>query len=357
MFLVNLFVFLIFNELEKTSQVIGLMYFYAKLRSYRMWGSIKQIPLLGQFLILIGLYLIGEYVFLMLAIGLIDRIYPQMDFMSFVTNMNNITSADQVTQPQTDALKIYQFITSFGRFVCVALIFIYISGEKFITYLQLNKKLKFSSVLLILLLFFASVSVISLINEWNQNLHFPSGMSDAEASLRKMEDQAKIFSDVFLNTTTVSGLIINILLIGVLAAVGEEIFFRGLLQNLFLKGIGNAHIAIWLSAFLFSFIHFQFFGFFPRMLLGAMLGYLFYWSGSLWAAILAHFINNVVSVIAYYLVNIGAVDENMAEQSSVVAALVSVPFVVILLIVFKRNEKVNLASDGAGLDDGVLDNG
>jgi len=322
-----------------------------------MWGSIKHIHWIGQLFILIGLYLIGEYVFLMLAIGLIDRIYPDMNFMAFVTNMNNITSAEQVTDRQADALKIYQFITSFGRFVCVALLFIYFSGEKFISYLQLNKKLKFSSAILILLLFFASVSVISLINEWNQNLHFPSSMADVETGMRKMEDQAKIFSDVFLNTASVSGLILNILLIGVLAAVGEEIFFRGLLQNLFLKGIGNAHVAIWLSAFLFSFIHFQFFGFFPRMLLGAMIGYLFYWSGSLWAAILAHFINNTVSVVAYYLVNIQLVDENMAEQSSVVAALVSVPFVILLLIVFKRNEKVNLASDGAGLDDGVLDNG
>ena len=182
-------------------------------------------------------------------------------------------------------------------------------------------------------------------------------MKDAEISMRKMEDQAQIFSEVFLNTATIQGLIINILLIGVLAAVGEEIFFRGLLQNLFLKGTGNAHVAIWISAFLFSFIHFQFFGFFPRMLLGAMIGYLFYWSGSLWAAILAHFINNAVSVVAYYLVNTGVVEENVAEQSNIVAALISVPLVIILLIIFKRNEKVNLAGNGTGLDDGVLDNG
>ena len=322
-----------------------------------MWGSIKQIPWLGQFLILIGLYLIGEYVFLMLAIGLIDMIYPGINFMEFITSMNNITSADQVTAQQADALKIYQFITSFGRFLCVALFFLYLMGENIISYLQLNKKLKFNSAIYILLLFFASVSVISIINEWNQNIPFPADMKDAEISMRKMEDQAQIFSEVFLNTATIQGLIINILLIGVLAAVGEEIFFRGLLQNLFLKGTGNAHVAIWISAFLFSFIHFQFFGFFPRMLLGAMIGYLFYWSGSLWAAILAHFINNAVSVVAYYLVNTGVVEENVAEQSNLVAALISVPLVIILLIIFKRNEKVNLAGNGTGLDDGVLDNG
>ena len=322
-----------------------------------MWGSIKHIHWIGKLFILIGVYLIGEYVFLMLAIGLINVIYPGIDFMEFITSMQNITSADQVSKTQADALKIYQFITSFGRFLCVALFFLYLMGENIISYLQLDKKLKFKSAIYVLLLFFASVSVISVINEWNMNLHFPANMADAEAGMRKMEDQATIFSEVFLNTNTVSGLIINILLIGVLAAVGEEIFFRGLLQNLFLKGTNNHHVAIWLAAFLFSFIHFQFFGFFPRLLLGAMIGYLFYWSGSLWAAILAHFINNTVSVIAYYLVNIKVVDENFAEESSVVAALISVPLVVFLLIAFKRNEKINLASNGAGLDDGVFDNG
>ncbi len=321
-----------------------------------MRGSIKEIPWLGQFLILIGLFLIGEFVFFMLAVGVIDKIYPNANFTEFVNSMDK-TSAEQVTSEQINALKIYQFITSFGRFICVALFFLYLKGVNIISYLQLNKKLKFSTTIYILLLFFASVSVVSIINEWNQNIPFPASMKDTEESMRELEERAKIFSEVFLNTTSISGLIFNILLIGVLAAVGEEIFFRGLLQNLFLKGTGNAHVAIWLSAFLFSFIHLQFFGFFPRMLLGAMIGYLFYWSGSLWAAILAHFINNAVSVVAYYLVNIQVVDENMAEQTSVVAALVSVPFVVLLLIVFKRNEKVNLATNGTGLDDGIHDNG
>ncbi len=322
-----------------------------------MWGSIKYIPWVGQLLILVGLFLIGEFVFLMLAMGLIDQIYPDINFVEFMTSKNNITSTDQVSADQANALKIYQFITSFGRFICVAMFFLYLMGENIISYLHLNKKLKFSSAIYILLLFFASVSVVSLINEWNQNLTFPANMQDAEASMREMEERGKVFTEVFLNTTSISGLIFNLLLIGVLAAVGEEIFFRGLLQNLFLKGTGNAHVAIWVSAFLFSFIHLQFFGFFPRLLLGAMIGYLFYWSGSLWAAILAHFINNAVSVVAYYLVNIELVDENMAERSSVAAALVSVPFVVFLLYIFKRNEKVNLAGNGTGLDDGVLDNG
>ncbi len=60
-------------------------------------------------------------------------------------------------------------------------------------------------------------------------------------------------------------------------------------------------MGIWVSAILFSALHMQFYGFFPRMLLGAFFGYLLLWSGSLWLPIIAHFVNNCVAVIFYYL--------------------------------------------------------
>lgn len=65
----------------------------------------------------------------------------------------------------------------------------------------------------------------------------------------------------------------------------------------------NPHVAIWIAAFIFSAIHFQFFGFVPRMLLGALFGYLYYWSGNLWIPMLAHFFNNGIQIVAMYYVN------------------------------------------------------
>ena len=112
------------------------------------------------------------------------------------------------------------------------------------------------------------------------------------------------------------GLFINLLMIAIIPAIGEEFFFRGLLQRIFSNWVRNTHWGIIISAFLFSAIHMQFYGFFPRFLLGAMFGYLFVWSGSLWLPVLAHFINNSLAVIAYYLVSIRVLDEKVVNIGS-----------------------------------------
>ncbi|MEL7006274.1 MAG: CPBP family intramembrane glutamic endopeptidase, partial [Bacteroidota bacterium] len=95
--------------------------------------------------------------------------------------------------------------------------------------------------------------------------------------------------------------LVAIIVIAVIPAIGEEIVFRGMLQNELHTASKNAHVAIWVSAIIFSAIHMQFFGFFPRLLLGALFGYLYYWSGNLIIPILAHFINNGFSLVLVYL--------------------------------------------------------
>ena len=89
----------------------------------------------------------------------------------------------------------------------------------------------------------------------------------------------------------------------ILPAVGEELLFRGLLQQKLFSCFKNIHISIWITAFLFSALHLQFFGFFPRFLLGALLGYMFYWSGSLWLPIIAHFTNNALALLMSFFIS------------------------------------------------------
>ena len=92
-----------------------------------------------------------------------------------------------------------------------------------------------------------------------------------------------------------------------------------MLQQSLTKRIKNVHVAVLLSAFIFSFIHFQFYGFLPRMFLGILLGYMFYVSGSLWTSILMHFVNNGSLVVLYYLNNKGLVNvdvEHFGETES-----------------------------------------
>jgi hypothetical protein len=145
------------------------------------------------------------------------------------------------------------------------------------------------------------MAVNSVFIEWNAELDFPDAASDFEEWAREREDTATELTRFLTNFGSTGELILALVIIAVLPAIGEEVVFRGLIQNELYRGTKNIHISIWFAAFLFSAIHFQFFGFVPRLLLGALFGYLYYWSGNLWLAILAHFVNNAVSVMALYL--------------------------------------------------------
>jgi membrane protease YdiL (CAAX protease family) len=91
------------------------------------------------------------------------------------------------------------------------------------------------------------------------------------------------------------------------------LLFRGLLQRLIREWLGNVHVAVFISAFLFSALHMQFFGFLPRMMLGIMFGYLFVWTGSLWVPVFAHFVNNGSAVVVSYLGQRGVPGGNYEE--------------------------------------------
>jgi len=151
--------------------------------------------------------------------------------------------------------------------------------------------------------------------------------------------QLEEFTLKLVNVHSISDLLFNFLLIAVIAGLGEELFFRGILQKIFSEW-RNAVLAIWLAAFVFSAIHLQFYGFFPRMLLGAFFGYLLYWSGNLWLPILAHTINNGLAVIFYYLKFNGyqVVDiDTIGTNETVYLGVISAVLTAICIILLRRN--------------------
>ena len=133
--------------------------------------------------------------------------------------------------------------------------------------------------------------------KWNDGVVFPTALSGLEAKFRAMEESARSVTDTFLAGEGIGDLFINIAIVGVAAAVVEEVFFRGGLQQLLVKWFGNGHVAVWVTAFVFSAIHLQFYGFIPRLFMGAILGYLFYYSRNLWVPIFYHLVNNATVVI------------------------------------------------------------
>lgn len=164
----------------------------------------------------------------------------------------------------------------------------------------LNKGLSVQQSLIAFLFAVAALPMISMLADWNNGIELPSFLASVEEMMRQMEEQAKVLTERFLQTSSVGMMVANLFVMALLPAICEEMMFRGWLQRVLGKSV-NYHTAIWVSAFVFSAIHFQFYGFIPRMLIGAALGYLYHYTGSLWASILAHFVNNAAAVVIAFL--------------------------------------------------------
>jgi membrane protease YdiL (CAAX protease family) len=128
-----------------------------------------------------------------------------------------------------------------------------------------------------------------------------------------LEIESEKILDAFTSTRTIPGLLVNLFMIGIIAAVGEELIFRGLIQRILSAWIRNAHIAILITAFLFSSFHFQFLSFLPRFILGIILGYLMYLGKSIWYPIIAHFVNNTLGVVYYFFYSRGGAEDLWEE--------------------------------------------
>lgn len=155
-----------------------------------------------------------------------------------------------------------------------------------------------------LCLFVSAVPFLNAVIDWNESVRLPGSMAGLERTLREFEENAAASSSVLLDTSTVSGLVSGIIVIGILTGLCEEIFFRGALQRT-LQGENKSgvavHASVWGAAFIFSVMHFQFFGFVPRLLLGALFGYMYAWSGSIWLPATAHALNNSLVVVTAWL--------------------------------------------------------
>jgi uncharacterized protein len=236
-----------------------------------------------------------------------------------------INQPDFLSDPKgTGLLKFFQAINQIGIFVVPAFIFGYLVNRRSLRYLQLDRRFSFSILALSLILIIVSIPLINLLVEFNEQMQLPRFLSNVEKWMRNAEDQAKLLTEVFLKVDTVTGLLVNLFIVAFLASLGEELLFRGVILRLFRELFGNIHLAVILSAVLFSALHMQFYGFLPRTLLGILFGYLFIWSGSLWIPIILHFVFNGISVVAAYLYETGSIQTDFesfgSNQDSLVVA-------------------------------------
>jgi hypothetical protein len=194
------------------------------------------------------------------------------------------------------ALRISMVLQDIMVFILPAIIMAVVSTRLPAKLLAVDVKPVGTHLILALLTLIVSIPALNSVIAWNESIHLPASMQHIETAMRTLEDNAANVTNSLMAGASVPSLILSILIIGVLAGFSEELFFRGAMQRLVMMSRVNPHVAIWLVAFLFSLLHFQFFGFVPRMLLGAFLGYLLWWTGSFWVPAIVHMFNNAFVV-------------------------------------------------------------
>ncbi len=166
-------------------------------------------------------------------------------------------------------------------------------------------------LVLVTLSTFFFIIINSPVIEWNKEINFPDFLSSFEFWAQAKEKQLEAVTIHLVSFENNFEYLIGILTIAIIPGFCEEYFFRGVLQKNLSLLIKNHHVAILISAFIFSAFHLQFYGFFPRLLLGVLFGYFYYWSGSLTYSIIAHTLNNFFSLTLFYVARNGFFGDNI----------------------------------------------
>ena len=186
-------------------------------------------------------------------------------------------------------------VTQLVGFALPVFLYLILFGGSSVHNLMLNKR---SVLLLVSPVIILCAAPLIDISAFINSLLIPEN-SWLERTFKPTEELAERITRMFLDPMTGVPTGVAFLSIAIIPAVCEELVFRGVMLPLFAKMTRNIHVAIWTTAFLFSLIHVQFYGFLPRMFMGALLGYLVIWSGSLWSSILAHFVNNASAFLMF----------------------------------------------------------
>lgn len=239
-------------------------------------------PAFFQLFVLLLLVLFGAIFSSLIAMGIFYMVYGfQSDIMQY-----------------PDMMRLLQLISAVGTFLFPAVALAWTCSNNPKEYLSIGKIPQGQILLLTLVSIFLLSPSISLVGLLNKQMELPSFMEPVENWMRAQEKTAEELTLMLLAGKGIVTLLFNLLVIALAAGITEEFLFRGAVQRVIGGWTRNHHIIIWSAAILFSAFHMQFFGFLPRMLLGAYFGYLLYWGRNIWIPVFAHFTNNAFAVIS-----------------------------------------------------------
>jgi membrane protease YdiL (CAAX protease family) len=275
---------------------------------------------------------------LLMVISLIGIvIYSSNTGISFM-ELSNPDRWDLNNRETITSIRFMQTLQFFGLFVVPVFLFAYFSDPSPHQYLGLKQPNRTLFWIIGILLMIIAIPLVEYTGILNHKIPFDA---NTQQWIKSKEEEANKMIRFMLSERTPKQLFLNLIFIALTAGIGEELFFRGILQRLFIRMFNSPWVGIILTAILFSAIHMQFMGFIPRVIMGILLGAIYWYSGSLWVAIFAHFFYDaILIVIAYFnpqILNSNAADASIINTSSLaVLALISAILVALLLWQMKK---------------------
>jgi membrane protease YdiL (CAAX protease family) len=272
-------------------------------------------------------------------------------FGLFVVSLANHISPMQMSRLSTEdfskpenasiakGLLIVQF---FGIFFLPSLAFAIIADPRPLAFAGLKKPDRYSYLFIAILIIFCSYFMVEWLGALNEQIVQSFLGKKAQDWIEKGENDVGGTLQNILIMKNTGDLLKSILLVGGLAAIGEELFFRGVLQRIFIQIFKKPWVGILVTAALFSAIHGQFLGFIPRMVLGIVLGYLYWYSGSLFTAMLGHFVFNSFQIVLLYLNVLNSNKQNsVSDKFLPLVGLVAMVIVIGLLFYMRKHSRTN----------------
>lgn len=288
------------------------------------------LSLIAIILLSIGFFqIIGPILGIVITLPFFD-----FNFNRVLSVLSNPTAYPSVKIP----IYLIQGISHLVSFVIVPWLYLRYVERKRLSIFFKEFSLGTIPVALVFFMVIAFMGINSIIIEWNMDWQLPDFMAGFEKVVKKFEEAAKTQTEFLTTFDSYGQFFLALIVIAVIPGISEELLFRGFIQNLLSKITGNIHVAIWIGGFIFSLFHMQFYGLVPRMLLGVLFGYLYYWSGSLALAMLAHFINNAFTVVMMFLYQkeLTSLDIQTEESASSLYAMISLLIFAVLVYAFKQ---------------------
>lgn len=309
-----------------------------------MKGLLKSKSPGGQLLLLTGICIFSFFIVSLIGTGILATMTGIK-----LTELSDISKWDY-SKPEIifliRGMQVVQFIGLFviPVFVCSRLFST--DAGKYLGFKRPSNNLYYVVAIAILI---AAIPLVNFLGEINQLVHFPKAI---EGWMKRSEEEAAKTVNALLAKRTIKDLLINFICIAGLAAVGEELLFRGMVQRLFIKMFKNPWPGIIIAALLFSAMHLQFYGFLPRFALGILLGAIYWYSGSLWTAIVAHFVYDALVILLVYF-NPEMMKEDKTGAAANIALIGSISFVMVVLLIEWMRKKTTTTYAEVYADDDI----